>query len=132
MAVAGALAGLSLSLAFTAHAAQFWPLLGLPAVAGFLAWRCAEVVPRILRWDGQEWHLHERLLGAAGFSPSLDAPAPVRLRVIFDLGNVLLLRAQRTVPWWANFVYLPLTRSTQGAAWGQLRALLYSARQGPR
>jgi hypothetical protein len=132
MAGAGALAGLSLSLAIIAHFPQFWPLLGLPPVAALWAWRCAGIAPRMLRWDGQEWHLHERLLGAAAFSPSLGEPAPVRIRVIFDLGYFVLLRAHRSARWWARFVYLPLTRSTQGAAWGNLRAVLYSARQGPR
>ncbi|MCV2354502.1 hypothetical protein LNV09_10040 [Paucibacter sp. B2R-40] len=139
MAFVGLCAVLSLALAFIEHFPECWLLLGLSPLGGCAAWRSARVVPRVLRWDGQAWHLHEpvQLLPYAQgvlprtttFNPALDTAAPVHLLVAFDLGFCLLLRARRTAQTWAAPAYLPLTRSTQGAHWAQLRAVLYSARQ---
>ncbi len=128
IAVAGLLAVLSLTLALKAHFPAFWPLLALSPLGALLAWRCTTIAPRMLRWDGQQWHLHERLRGSASFSPSPDAPAPVHLKLIFDLGFFLLLRASSAAPTWAEPAYLPLTRATQAGTWGYLRAVLYSAK----
>ena len=115
-----ALAILSLALALLTHFAWAQALIALTPLAGLLGWRAARIAPRCLRWDGQGWHLHESA------AANLEASAPVKIKVIFDFGTWLLLRAQRPggfVP-----VYLPLRRSTQGGAWGQLRAVLYAAR----
>ncbi|MDC8772759.1 hypothetical protein [Roseateles albus] len=131
MAVTGSLAVLSLTLALAAHFPAFWPLLVLSPLGALLAWRCTAIAPRMLRWDGQQWHLYERSRGSESFSPSPDEPAPVHLTVVFDLGFALLLRVDRRPNGWSEPTYLPLTRSTQGPQWGALRAVLYSARQSP-
>lgn len=132
IACAGGLAGLSLALALIQHFPGAWPLLVLSPLGLYLAWRSALITPRILRWDGQGWHLHKQLqlTGAdiaGSASPSLEAPAPVRLRAVFDFGFCMLLRAESSASAWPKSVYLPLSRATQGAAWTPLRAVLYSA-----
>lgn len=126
IALTTALATLALALALWVHFPWSWPLLALTPPAGLLGWRAARIAPRCLRWDGQVWHLHEAALEAP--AASLDVPAPVKIKVIFDFGTWLLLRAQR--PAWVVPVYLPLRRAAQGAVWGQLRAVLYAARHG--
>jgi hypothetical protein len=141
VALIGLCAALSLVLVSIAHFPQMWPMLGLVPLAAYGAWRSAKVTPRILRWDGQVWHLHElvrqlplvqgALPRTMAFNPDLDSAAPVRLAAVFDFGFCLLLRARRTSKAWAAPVYLPLTRSTQGVYWPQLRAVLYSARRDP-
>jgi hypothetical protein len=133
IALVTALAILALTLALLSHFPRAWPLLALTPPAALLGWRAARIAPRCLRWDGQGWHLHEPARSGAppleASAASWDAPAPVKIKVIFDFGAWLLLRAQR--PAWAMPIYLPLRRATQGAVWGQLRAVLYAARQSP-
>lgn len=126
IALTSALAMLALALALWLHFPWSWPLLCLTPLAGLLGWRVARTAPRCLRWDGQGWHLHETAPEAPAVS--LDVPAPVKIKVIFDFGTWLLLRAQRST--WSIPIYLPLRRATQGAAWGHLRAVLYAARHG--
>jgi hypothetical protein len=136
IAVAGALAMLAVALALRAHFPQFpsgWPLLGLVPVAAVWAWRLGRPRPRCLRWDGQGWHLHQ---GPEQGTPSmgashadLDAPAPVQLSLVFDLGFGVLLRASR--PDSRLPLYLPLTRATQASSWGAMRAVLYGSRKKP-
>ncbi|MET0519155.1 MAG: hypothetical protein ABW005_10010 [Burkholderiaceae bacterium] len=118
LSAAALLAGLA------AHDARALYLLPVLPLLLWLAWRGARIEPRRLQWDGQCWRL------AAGGSPD---PGPVvRLEVLIDLDRWLLLRAQ--TPHAANplhrwrRIYLPLSQSGQGAAWGALRATLYSAR----
>jgi len=99
-------------------ASSCWVLPPMLLFAAGLAWRYARPRARLLTWDGQRWSLAE--------SASAD-PRPVELRVLFDLGSWLLLWA-RPVGAWRSVWYLPLSRRTQGALWGPLRATLYAAR----
>ena len=131
--VAGALAMLAAALAVRAHFPPGWPLLGLVPLAAVAAWRLGRPRARCLRWDGQGWHLHQwpeqgaKSMGAP--HAALDAPAPVRLSIVFDLGFWVLLRASR--PDARLPIYLPLTRATQAGNWGALRAVLYGGRKKP-
>lgn len=112
LSAAAAVAGLA------AHDARaWWLLLALPVV-GLLAWRAARVRPRRLQWDGQAWRLAP--------IESLEVGAAVQVEVVLDFGAWLLLRTQGRLL--APAVYLPLSRAALGAAWGPLRATLYSAR----
>lgn len=107
----------SLRLAWTLGL-SWWVLPPMLLSSAVLAWRCARPRARLLTWDGQHWSLAE--------SASSD-PGSVELRVLFDLGAWLLLRA-RPVGAWRSACYLPLSRRTQGSLWGPLRATLYAAR----
>ena len=99
--------------------AMVWlsPVVPLVAVS---AWRYSRIEARLLQWDGQVWRL-----AAAG---ELDPGDVVDIDVVFDLGTWLLLRTQRPGAKLPRRHYLPLARSQLGAAWGQLRATIYSAR----
>ncbi len=118
-----ALATASFVAALSLHQATLgWLFLAVPSVAA-LAWHLARIERRHLQWDGQLWHL----------SPenSLDPGLPVDIQVLFDFGDWLPLRSQeqgaeKLLP--PRRHYLPLTRRSLGAGWGQLRATVYSAR----
>jgi hypothetical protein len=114
--VAGLTACLALGLAWRFEP---WALAVVPLCVAW-AWRTAGVAERRLRWDGERWWL-----GAANQTDE----AGVRLRVVIDLGDWLLLRATPEAQRFAfRHRFLPLNRAGQGAIWGALRATLYSAR----
>ena len=121
------LAALS-SLAFVAALATHWPACAwlLPVLLPASVWlggRLARSEPRCLQWDGQVW----RLAPAQRREPG----AAVRIEVLMDFGDWLLLRASVPGTLLPRRHYLPLGRSTVGPTWGALRATLYSARAEP-
>ena len=112
VALIATLAAAGLAAWATSHRESAWPLwLFVPLVAAW-GWRCAAVLPRLLRWDGQAWWLTE---------PHASTETAVKLVVLIDLDAWLLLRATPGPRW------LPLSRRQQSAQWGALRATLFAA-----
>ncbi|MDN3920929.1 hypothetical protein [Roseateles violae] len=125
-ALIAALAGLSALAALAAaatHIPDCWWLLPAVPLAALLGWRLARVRPLRLQWDGQAWHLAP--------SESREPGPAVRVEVVLDFDDCLLLRCEEPgrgsplgLP--GRRRYLPLARASVGAAWGALRATLYS------
>ncbi|MBB4842387.1 hypothetical protein HNP55_000882 [Paucibacter oligotrophus] len=121
IAALSCLAAVAACAALIAHFNRAWPSLALTPLAGWWAWRCASFAPRRLQWDGESWRYADSLL-----APVLTR---VRVQVVMDLGDWMLLRLQPAeAGLWRTSIYLPLARVALGAHWTALRATLYSAK----
>ena len=94
------------------------------ALAGFavvwLAAALANVPARILRWDGQLWHI-----GRPGSAP--DESVPGELGAAIDLGAWMLLRFRPAVPDRREpVIWLPVQRRGLEPHWHALRCAVYS------
>jgi hypothetical protein len=110
-----ALAAAGLACWGISHQAQAWPMLLLVPAAAAWAWRESAALPRRLRWDGEAWWLAH---------PDASDETAVRLAVLIDLDDWLLLRASPGRHW------LALARHQHAPYWGALRATLFAAPGG--
>jgi len=123
-----ALAAMAGAMALMSHQPEVLPNWVLPLLVWLsmaMAWRCAQIRPRRLRWDGQAWWLLD-----LGEGPD---EIQVQIEVLFDFGACVLLRTRpqlrqtRLRRVFLPFRYIPLFQAGQ-AQWALLRACLYSTR----